>query len=1110
MLLNWMAAQGPMPAPAPQSVGEISGSVKSGAIPLPGVSISATNTVTGKKALTSTDVDGSFRLAAPGNGRYVVRAELPGFAPVTQEAVIDAANRSAKLTLKLLLASRVQVQVQRQEQAQGQARSAARAGGRGGFQSLGLNANPGGDLSGNASALGAENGSGLSGGTENPGNIPQAAPGMTADAPTESVAFSGNMGRSEGFGGNNEEMRQRIQEARQRGEGGTQGGGPGGRGGGDRGGFGGGGVGGGGFGGPGGGDVIFLGGGRGGRFNMNRPHGVLSYTLGDSALDAKPYSLSGTPIEKPEYVQHRFAALLGGPLKIPKIYDGGLKTFFFVAYSGSRAENPFDAFSTVPTLAERAGDFSATTIRSGRNAGLPVQIYDPQTQQPFADNTIPSFRIDPAAAALLKFIPAPNLPGEEQNFHRVTSVTNDLDNLNLRLIHNFSGATPSGGRGGRGGGRNNINFGFNFRQSNNRIANPFPSVAGNTKARGMDAPIGFVRSKGKFSNNFRFDFNRNRIATQNLYASSQDMASQLGIAGVSENPLDWGLPNLSFTNFAGIRDITPLLRRDQTISLSDTMIWTHEKHTFRWGGDFRRIQLNTFSNSNPRGTFLFTGLFTGSPGAGGPVPGTGLDLADFLLGLPQQTSIQFTGNGYYFRGNSWDLFGQDDWKLRGNLTLNVGLRYEYVSPYTEKNQRLVNLDAAPGFTTVAPVLPGQAGPFTGTFPITLVDPDRNNFAPRVGIAWKPLAKTVVRAGYGINYNTGAYASIVQQLAFQPPFSFTETNVASLSSPLSLERGFPTAATAGLTNNFGADRNYRLGYVQLWNVDVQQELSPTLILNAGYTGSKGTRLDMQRAPNRGSDGLRIPGVEAFLWESSEADSILHSGTVRLRQRMHNGLSLGGAYTFSHSIDNASTIGGGAVVVAQNDLDLAAERGRSSFDQRNKLTADYVFELPFGSNKRWLSGEGWRAKALGDWQISGDASLGSGLPFTARILGDFSDVSRGTNGTLRANATGQPVSLDHPTILEFFNTAAFAVPPRGTFGNAGRNTIGGPGQVNLNMALTKNIPLRESRALEIRAQANNIFNIPQFTSLNTVVNSIGFGQVVGVAAMRRIQFVTRFRF
>ena len=365
--------------------------------------------------------------------------------------------------------------------------------------------------------------------------------------------------------------------------------------------------------------------------------------------------------------------------------------------------------------------------------------------------------------------------------------------------------------------------------------------------------------------------------------------------------------------------------------------------------------------------------------------------------------------------------------MRGNLTLNLGVRYEYVSPYTEINNRIVNLDLSPGVLSltagppaVAVVLPGQVGPYNGLYPVTLVRPDRNNFAPRVGFAWKPFSKTVVRGGYGINYNTGAYQTIVQQLAFQPPFSFAETNVQSSPGQLTLQNGFPTSQSAGITNNYAVNPNYRLGYVQIRNLDIQQQIKPTLLLNIDYTGTKGTDLDILEAPNRTATGIRIPGVQAFNYQNSVADSEANAGSVRLRKRLAHGFSIGGTYTFSKSLDDASTIGAGATSgsgsaglgaggtaagggassgtssagatnVAQNAFDLSAERGLSSFNQTQRFTADYLWELPFGHDKRWLTGNSVPRAIFGDWQWSGDWTIASGLPFTPRLLGDFSDVA-----------------------------------------------------------------------------------------------------------------------
>ncbi len=1077
----------------------INGRVLSSGVPLPGVAITAANNLTGKKVASSSDVNGVFSVSVPANGRYVLRGELAGFAPSTAEVTINAANCHSRSDLQMMLASRVQASEQREQRQQAAVAAQAAGAMRGGFQNLALAAGDTGAMPDESADNSAA-----------PAGLPAEA--LNPDAATESVAISGNAGQTNDmlFGGNDPAMRERIQDIRDQaaqGQFGPEarqmmaGGGPGGRGGP-------GGIRGGPDGGPGGGRPILMIGGRGGRgrFNINQPHGSLFYSASDSALDAKPYSLTGLPTPKPSYFQQRFGGAVGGPLKIPHIYDGGTKTFFFFMYNGNRAENPYDVFSTVPTLAERSGDFSQTLVPNGPNAGQPVTILNPFTRQAFANSQIPAGMINSAAAGLLPFIPLPNLPGDAQNFHYVTSATNDSDAINMRIMHNFgaAGGGPFGGFGGmRGGGgrgtRNNLNFGLHWQRASSQQDNPFPSVQGKSASTSWNVPVGWVFGRGHWTSNLRFTWSENRTATTNLYSLLENVTGNLGIAGVSHAPFDWGLPSLSFSSVSGLNDIAPLSRRSQTFSLGENVIWRHNKHTIRWGGDFRRIYLDPRTDKNASGSFTFTGLYSG------------FDFADFLLGLPQQASVQYGNAEYHFSQNSWDLYVQDDWRVRSNLTLNVGLRYEYVSPYSERDNRIVNLDVAPGFTAVAPVTPGGVGPYTGVFPSGLVDPQRKNFAPRVGFAWKPFSKTVVRGGYGINYNTGAYGSIVQNLAYQPPFSVTETNLGTLASPLLLQTALTAATPNTTTNNYGVDRNFRLGYVQMWNLNVQRELRPTLFLNVGYTGSKGTALDMLRAPNRGPDGLLITGVEPFLWESSQGVSIMHAGSISLRKRMSSGLSVGGTYTFSKSIDNASSIGGGTTVVAQNDQDLAAERGLSSFDQRHRLSVDYVFELPFGQNKRWLASDnGALARVFGDWQWSGNVAIASGLPFTARVLGNVADVARGTNGTLRADVTGLPIVIANPSVAEWFNTAAFVVPPFGQFGDAGRNTIEGPWTYTFNMAMSKNFRLGDVRGLELRVQANNVFNTPQYTAIDTTVNSRTYGRVTSVGAMRRLQMIARFHF
>jgi hypothetical protein len=1099
-------AAGQAPAPA-AGARAIHGVVKSGNTPIPGATISAVNTATKEQTGTSTDVDGSYKLQLPADGQYIVQVQMAAFAAGKQEVVLDAAHVEVQANFELVLQSRAREASTQQRQA-----SIVRRG----FQNLSVSQTGGGQDNGGMSDV-------------VPSGMP--VPGIAPDVATESVAVSGNTSNS--FNAMSaDEMQQRFSDARQQGGGFGSGGGFGGPGGG--------------FGGGGGGAMIF---GRRG-FDSNRPHGSLYYGVGDSALNASPYSLTGQPTEKPGYLQNSFGGSIGGPLNIPHIYHGGSKTFYFLNYNGKRAENPFDQFSTVPTQLERQGNFSQTQYTSGIAAGQYVSLFNPTNNPAYTSNQV--LQINPAAQALLQYIPLPNLPGAYQNFHYVTSANSDSDDLNIRVNRSF-GAAPVRGRrgGGRNAPRNTLTLGFHYHESSANLTNPFPSVGGSTSVRSFDIPISYTRSIGKLTNIVRADFNRSRTHTQNLYAFNDNITGAIGITGVSQNPFDWGLPSLSFTNFASLQDTTPQLTRPQTYTFSDNMIWNHGKHTARWGGDYRRVQVNTETDGNPRGSFVFTGLNTSQVTSGSAVAGTGFDFADFLLGLPQQTSEQF-GQSNHFHGNYWDLYAQDEWKMRANLTLNLGVRYEYVSPLTEESNRIANLDLSPGVlvdnatipAAVMPILPDQTGPYSGKLPASLIRPDRNNFAPRIGFAWKPTSKTVVRGGYGINYNTGAYQGIAQQLALQPPFSTTATNIQTATGELTLQNGFP--APTGITNDYAVNPNYRLGYVQIRNLDIQQQLRPTVLLNIDYTGTKGTDLDVLEAPNRNATGtaIRIPGVQAFNYESSVADSEANAGSVRLRKRLAKGFAIGGLYTFSKSLDDASSIGAGATSgtntpglgaggtgasgggggsssssssssgtsnVAQNPFDLSAERGLSSFNQTHKFTADYLVELPFGHDKHWLTNNTpWRA-VFGDWQWSGDWTIASGLPFTPRLLGNIENVNAGTNGTLRPDLVpGQSVSVSNRSVAEWFNTSAFVAPPAGQYGNARRNSIIGPGTKVFDMAFTKIVPLKESRTLEFRAQATNIFNIPNYSSIDTSLTSPTFGRVTAVGAMRRFTITSRFRF
>ncbi len=1075
---------------AAQGSVSLSGIVKSGGQPIPGATVTAT--LGKQKAVTVTDDDGRYQFEDLTPGSWAVTVQLFGFTPTSLEIQLTA---TATADWDLALRPRPQTAVPQQAQ-----------GGRGGFQAM---------QNTTESQVTAELARSAAPQTE----ITQ------QDSTTESFLVNGSIsqGLNAGAMGIQDDM-QRGQFPGMRaddgngvpglpgaaGPGGPSANGPGGGGPGG-GGFGGRGGGGGGFGGRGGGGGFGpgrQGQGRGPRdrqgnsaFIGNRSRGnqgmrgAVFLSFRNSALDASPYSLNGQATQKASYSQERFGFMIGGPLVIPKFLNAP-QTFLFINYTGNRANNPYRSVQTVPTAAERAGDFSS----------LSSVLYDPLTRLPFAGNQIPLTRLDPAALGLIKFLPLPNQPGSIQNYVFVDSVQQDTDNLNIRLNHNLTK-------------KDRMALNINYQRRNGNNLQPF-GYLDETSGMGWNSDLNWTRNfGGRTLNTVRFNFNRNTSNTIPFFSNGPDIAAQLGILGSSRDPINFGPPNLSFTNYGSLSDASPVLVHNQSAAISDAFTWNRASHNISLGGEFRRNQLNTQTDQNARGTFSFSGLATSQLNATGqPVANTGYDFADFLLGLPQSSSIRFGSSSTYFRGNVYSLFGQDDWRVRPNLSLNLGLRYEYYTPLTEKYGHIANLDLAPGFTGAAVVTPGQAGPYGGTFPASLVKPDKNNLAPRVSLAWKPTAKshTTVRLGYGIYYNGSVYNQIANRLAAQPPFASTSSISTSLSAPLTLETGLgliPVGKT--VLNTYAIDPGYRVGYAQTWSSSVQQELPRGIVLEIGYLGTKGTRLDIQRLPNRAAPGSpltaeqrrQIGNAVGFTYESSEGDSIYHAMQVRLMRRFRRGISASALYTFGKSIDNSSTFGGAGNTVAQNDKDLRAERGLSSFDQRHTLSSNWVITSPVGGPGSKSADNTLVTRLLKDWTLSGGLSFSSGTPLTARVLGNLSDSSgTGAVGAGRADATGIPLSGGG----DFFNPLAFTIPPSDRFGNAGRNTIPGPAIFSLNAGFGRSFSFGERRRLEFRLDSTNVLNHPNITSIGTVVNSLTYGFPLNAGAMRTVQSTLRFRF
>ncbi|MBE7181071.1 MAG: TonB-dependent receptor, partial [Terriglobus roseus] len=564
----------------------------------------------------------------------------------------------------------------------------------------------------------------------------------------------------------------------------------------------------------------------------------------------------------------------------------------------------------------------------------------------------------------------------------------------------------------------------------------------------------------------------------------------------------------------------------------------HHKHNLNVGFDARRVQNNVIGSTNVLGSFTFSGIYTQDPNAststrGSTTTNSGSSFADFLLGAPQQSAIQSGLNKIHLRETVVNAYGFDDWRALPNLSLNLGLRYEYFSPYYETNNQLVNLDHSADFTTVAPVLPDGTGPFGGKFPRSLVNPDRTMFSPRLGLAWRPKGNnrfarnTVVRAGYGINYNTTAFGSFANSLSYQVPFAVTQTNIASLPgsndagcgtftapgtvnhSTFTLTNAFNCTSKA-VTNNFAINRNYRLGRVQVMNAGIQHTFGLGILVNVDYNGSLGANLDILRAPGATPTGLATTNGQAYTFEDSAANSRFSSVFVSARKRMSRGIALQATYTYGHGIDNASTLSGGGGTVAQNYQRLDLEYGNSNFDVRHRATGTWVFELPFGENRAFLNKGGWLSYALNGFNLSGDFTFATGTYATPQYQNTAAQLVTGGNYTLRPDRVFSEPIQGAGSLRSWFNTAAFTAPPSGAFGNSSRNSIELPGTVSEDMSLSRDFTFGDLKNLEVRATANNVFNTVQYSGVNTVLNSANFGQVSTVAPARRLSFQARYRF
>jgi hypothetical protein len=809
----------------------------------------------------------------------------------------------------------------------------------------------------------------------------------------------------------------------------------------------------------------------------NRMHGSAYEFFRNGALDARNY-FAPPDQPAPQYQRNQFGFSLGGPI----LRD---RTFFFVDYEATRAREGITRVTNVPTVAERGGDFSQSS--------LPVPV-DPLTGQPFTGSFIPAGRINAIGRAIANLYPLPNRAVPFQNFVSSPAQRDRNDTFDVRLDHAL-------------GTRSNLAFRYSFGDRN--LFEPFtgasfslvPGYGATIPRRSQNVMLSETHIfTPAFINDARLAYNRVALGVIQERAGVS-VNNRVGLPELSSDPRDFGLSQINVTGFSalGHEGNNPQNSVTNTYQILDTATYARGRHLFKFGFDFRFVQQNAFRDVQSRG-FL---TFSNSVGL------TGNALADLLLGAPFITGGARLDNAQHLRTNSYNFFVNDSLRLTPRLTLSAGLRYEYNSPSVDAEDRANIYD---------PQTQSLVAAGTSNMPRSGYRSDKNNFAPRVGLAWTlgREGRTVLRAGYGVYYDQSALAP-GEALYFNAPYFDFNLYFSLPGLPLALSDPFPRFFPVPLPDSaLAIQRDLRTAYMQHWSLGVQRELGGSRVLEVAYVGSKGTKLLAGRDINQGQLTTLpfvirpVPRFDDITILESRANSSYHSLQVKFQQRLDFGLSLLSSYTWSKSIDDASSFftSAGDPNFPQNSFDLRQERALSNFDVRHRLSLSYSYDLPFGRGRALLSDAGVLSALLGGWQMNGIVTLQTGRPFTVALLPeiDNSGTGRSTLGFLgndRPNVAGD-ATLAGRTPEQWFNTTAFVFPPRGTFGNAGRNILTGPGTENVNASLVKNMALSERLDLQLRAEFFNLFNHPNFNLPDNFLGSPTFGRILSAQSPRHVQF------
>jgi hypothetical protein len=849
----------------------------------------------------------------------------------------------------------------------------------------------------------------------------------------------------------------------------------------------------------------------------NNFHGSLFEFVRNDVFDARNYFVSPAS-PKPPFKQNQFGASIGGPILKNK-------TFFFADYESQRIRQSQTQLFHVPTALERAGNFT----------GSGITVNNPSTGTPFDNDKIPT--IDPVAAAILAKIPMPT-PGltGSNNLDLTALSTTDVNQYNARIDHTFSASDSVFVRASIFDANGFLPFGSS---ALNEALFPAFGYDLRTHTDNLSASWSHVFSTS-WLNELRFGWMWVGGGETSPNAGT-NFAGQTGLRGVSANSLDTGYPDGTITGFSSLGEATQYVtRKDNDYELFDNVLWHRGTHTVKFGGYFFHLDFDPVNAQNARGTFAFT--TTNSSGIG-----TGNALGNFLLGDPNQGTVGVQGRGNLLGRTNWaHLYVEDGWQITPSLKLDIGVRYEYNQNVTDANNNMaiVNNLVPGGEFVIASNGQGQISPSAAALlakiPIPYTTSGKagwNNsllqgrplrLAPRIGLAWAlPDHKTVIRSGFGIYTNQAAY-SIIQNAALNLPFYFakTVTNSATCTTNTTCNTENILAATAnGSVSANNINHDFKIEYNNVWNLSIQRSLSPTTSFQAQYIGSYTVHADNETYQNLFPDSElvsttanpnplhvrpihQMSSFPSVTWDGWEKYNAL---ALTFTQRVWRGLTLNSTYTWSKALDDASNPGpdNAGPNFPQDPANLAAEKGLSDFDHRNRFVTNFLYQIPFLKNSA-----GWTHTAFSGWQVGGIWTLQSGAPFTVNLSTDVANNGEPLSApSQRPNLTCNPNS-GPKTTAQWFNTACFAIPAAFTYGTAGRDIVIGPGLDDFDATLQNEFPVRENLKLQFRLDIFDFFNHPNFNAPvgagRTFSASTSFGSITSANDPRDMQFSLRLVF